>query len=280
MQQMREWLEEAGRDWASFGVEQRINVAAGTPDDWRQTADERARSGPPTCRSRRWAVVSRVPAATSSGCEKRRRRSRDRRSRIERYAEEHTTPPEQLLVELEAETEATLAYPEMMAGGVQGRFARVSRLQPGGLPRARDRQRTAATPRCPWQKVSRPTAASTRARSTSSAEVARRYIARSPYADSHHRAPPARPRGDLTARRGFDLPHRRRQDRLHRLLRSRLPRLRGCLIAADNTLSGGRAVDGTRPEIVAFNEHVRQDERVVSVLLPFRDGVTLIRRRS
>ena len=49
-----------------------------------------------------------------------------------------------------------------------------------------------------------------------------------------------------------------------------LPRLseRG-LIAADNTLSGGRAVDGSRPEIVAFNEHVRGDERVVSVLLPF-----------
>jgi probable F420-dependent oxidoreductase len=40
MQRMREWLEEAGRDWASFGVEQRINVAAGTPDDWRQAMDE------------------------------------------------------------------------------------------------------------------------------------------------------------------------------------------------------------------------------------------------
>jgi probable F420-dependent oxidoreductase len=40
MQQMREWLEEAGRDWSSFGVEQRINVAAGTSDEWRQTADE------------------------------------------------------------------------------------------------------------------------------------------------------------------------------------------------------------------------------------------------
>ena len=59
-----------------------------------------------------------------------------------------------------------------------------------------------------------------------------------------------------------------------------LPRLseRG-LIAADNTLSGGRAVDGSRPEIVAFNEHVASDERVVCVLLPVRDGVTLIRRR-
>jgi caffeoyl-CoA O-methyltransferase len=59
-----------------------------------------------------------------------------------------------------------------------------------------------------------------------------------------------------------------------------LPRLsEHGLIAADNTLSGGRAVDGSRPEIVAFNEHVKSDERVTSVLLTVRDGVTLIRRR-
>ncbi len=63
-----------------------------------------------------------------------------------------------------------------------------------------------------------------------------------------------------------------------------LPRLseRG-LIAADNTLWSGRVLDesddsdGTKA-IRAFNEHVRADERVVSVMLTVRDGVTLIRR--
>lgn len=40
MERMREWVEEAGRDWSSLGIEQRINVAAGTPDDWRRAADE------------------------------------------------------------------------------------------------------------------------------------------------------------------------------------------------------------------------------------------------
>jgi probable F420-dependent oxidoreductase len=40
MQRMREWVAEAGRDWASFGVEQRISVADGTPDVWRQTVEE------------------------------------------------------------------------------------------------------------------------------------------------------------------------------------------------------------------------------------------------
>ncbi len=40
IEQMRTWLEEAGRDWSAFGIEQRINVAAGTPDEWRQAAEE------------------------------------------------------------------------------------------------------------------------------------------------------------------------------------------------------------------------------------------------
>jgi caffeoyl-CoA O-methyltransferase len=63
-----------------------------------------------------------------------------------------------------------------------------------------------------------------------------------------------------------------------------LPKLaeRG-LIAADNTLWSGRVLDdsdeseGTQA-IRAFNEHVRADSRVISVMLTVRDGVTLIRR--
>ena len=50
------------------------------------------------------------------------------------------------------------------------------------------------------------------------------------------------------------------------------------LIAADNTLSSGRVLDGEGP-IVAFNEHVRSDPRAVRVILSVRDGITLIRRR-
>jgi caffeoyl-CoA O-methyltransferase len=62
-----------------------------------------------------------------------------------------------------------------------------------------------------------------------------------------------------------------------------LPRLseRG-LIAADNTLWSGRVIDDSEQEestraIRAFNDHVRDDGRVVAVMLSVRDGVTLIR---
>jgi probable F420-dependent oxidoreductase len=40
MERMREWLREAGRDPSRFGIEARIDVSKGTPEDWRAAADE------------------------------------------------------------------------------------------------------------------------------------------------------------------------------------------------------------------------------------------------
>jgi predicted O-methyltransferase YrrM len=55
------------------------------------------------------------------------------------------------------------------------------------------------------------------------------------------------------------------------------------LIVADNVLWSGRVAEDDPDErtrtIMAFNDHVRNDERVVAVVLTVRDGMTLIRRR-
>ena len=40
MEQFRTWAQEAGRDPDAIGIEQRIDVSEGTPDDWRAAADE------------------------------------------------------------------------------------------------------------------------------------------------------------------------------------------------------------------------------------------------
>ena len=40
LEKMRAWREAAGKDWASFGIEARINAGTGTPDDWRKTREE------------------------------------------------------------------------------------------------------------------------------------------------------------------------------------------------------------------------------------------------
>ena len=54
------------------------------------------------------------------------------------------------------------------------------------------------------------------------------------------------------------------------------------VIAVDNVLWSGRVLDPREKDdqaIVAFNERVRADERVTAVMVPIRDGLTLIRRK-
>ena len=51
------------------------------------------------------------------------------------------------------------------------------------------------------------------------------------------------------------------------------------VILADNTLFGLDSEGETAQAIARFNEHILRDDRVEAVLLPFREGLTLIRRR-
>ena len=52
------------------------------------------------------------------------------------------------------------------------------------------------------------------------------------------------------------------------------------LIAADNTLFGLDPDGETARDMARFNDHVLHDERVEAVLLPIREGLTLIRSRG
>lgn len=64
-----------------------------------------------------------------------------------------------------------------------------------------------------------------------------------------------------------------------------LPRVRpGGYILADNTLWDGKVVDGEAHDpqtegILAFNDLIAGDERVEKVILPIRDGMTIIRKK-
>lgn len=64
-----------------------------------------------------------------------------------------------------------------------------------------------------------------------------------------------------------------------------VPRMRpGGIILVDNTLSHGRVIDPAATDedvagIRAFNDHAVADERVVLVLLPIGDGLTMARKK-
>jgi caffeoyl-CoA O-methyltransferase len=119
------------------------------------------------------------------------------------------------------------------------------------------------------------------------AEVARRYIGQSPYVDriTIHLGPALDTIAGLEGEFDFVFIDADKPNYV-KYYEAVLPRLsEHGFIAADNTLWSGRVLDesddseGTRA-IRAFNEHVRADDRVVSVMLSIRDGVTLIRPRG
>jgi caffeoyl-CoA O-methyltransferase len=206
---------------------------------------------------------------------------------IERYAEEHTTPPEPLLAELAEETRATLESPQMLTGTVEGRFLELlvyaSRprrvLELGTYSGYSALSMAAGLP--PGGRID------TCELDENRAAVARRYIGQSPYADriTIHLGPALDTIGRLDGEFDFVFIDADKPNYVN-YYEAVLPRLteRG-FVAADNTLWSGRVLDdaeddeGTRA-IKAFNEHVKSDPRVTSVMLSVRDGVTLIRPKG
>jgi caffeoyl-CoA O-methyltransferase len=204
---------------------------------------------------------------------------------IERYAEIHTTPHPPYLEALAEETRTTLSAPGMMVGPVEGRvlqtlvfmssarrvleigtFSGYSALSmAAGLPDDGHIVTCEVEPR--------------------HAELARRHIAASPFADRIE----VRLGRALDTILGLDGPFDLvfiDADKTGYIdyYEAVLPKLapRG-VIVADNTLWGGAVADPTdagerTKEVRAFNDHVASDPRVVCVQMTVRDGMTLIRR--
>ena len=206
---------------------------------------------------------------------------------IEEYAVTHTTAPPELLQELAAETRETLRSPQMLTGTVEGRFLellvfglsakRVLELgtysgysalsMAAGLPEAGHIDTCEAD--------------------ETHAEVARRYIAQSPYADriTVHLGPALDTIAQLEGEFDFVFVDADKENYVN-YYDALLPRLaeRG-LMAFDNTLWSGRVLgdeadsEGTRV-MKELNDRLAGDDRVVAVQLTVRDGVTLVRRRA
>ena len=203
---------------------------------------------------------------------------------IERYAEAHTTPDPQLLQRLAEETKATLQRPQMLTGTIEGRFLEFIVYMTGA------RRILELGTFSGYSAISMAAALPSGGRidtcevEEEHAAVARRYIEEAGYADriSIHLGPALDTLGRLEGEFDFVFIDADKENYVN-YYEAVLPRLseRG-LIAADNTLWSGRVIEEAEQEestlaIRTFNDHVRDDVRVVSVMLSVRDGVTLIR---
>jgi caffeoyl-CoA O-methyltransferase len=205
---------------------------------------------------------------------------------IERYAEEHTTAPSDLLRRLAAETQAELHSPQMLTGPIEGRLLEflVFALRPkrvlelGTYSGYSSLSMAAALP--PGGHID------TCEVDQAHADVARRYHEEAGVTDriTIHLGPAletiARLEGD------FDLVFIDADKPSYpAYYEALLPRLsENGLVVLDNTLWSGRVVDpDDSPETAAItelNDRIAADPAVIAVMLTVRDGVTLVRRAS
>jgi caffeoyl-CoA O-methyltransferase len=204
---------------------------------------------------------------------------------LEAYASEHTTAPPDFLEALATDLVATLDFPGMMVGRLEGRFLEMLTFALGAqsvLEIGTFGGYSALSMAAGLAPGGRITSCEISPRH---AEFARRHIAASPYADRIEVVVGPAIETIATLEGPFDLvfidaDKAGYPDYFEAVLPKLSPR---GLIAADNTLWSGRILDPTDQSedtvvLRRFNDALAVDPRVVVVQTTVRDGVTLIRR--
>ena len=200
--------------------------------------------------------------------------------RIERYVEELSSPHEDLLAELSAETADVLGMTEMLTGPVAGRFLEL--LVWFGRPKRVVEIGTFSGHSALAMAAALPEGGRIDAceLDPERAAFAQRYFDRSPHGSkiTLHVGPALESIAQLEGEFDFVFLDADKEGYVD-YYEAVLPRLsKHGLIVADNTLANGRVIEGEGPDIADFNEHVAADPRSVQVILSVRDGMTLIRR--
>ena len=203
---------------------------------------------------------------------------------VEQYATEHTSAEPALLVELAQATREFSQAHTMMVGRLEGRFLKMLVAAVGARSVLEIGTFTGYSALAMAEALPGDGRLITCELDATHADMARRFIARSPYADMIEvRVGPALE--TVRALEGtFDFifidadkpSYVDYYEAAHPLLSDR------GVIAVDNVLWSGRVVDesDTSENTVAlrrFNDHVMADPRVECVTVPIRDGVMLIR---
>lgn len=203
------------------------------------------------------------------------------RPKVERYAEEHTTPPTPLLAEVAATTRSAMELPEMMVGAVEGALLAmlVAMLCPRRILEIGTF--TGYSALCMAEAMPAGCRIVTLESDARHAEFARAHIAASPYADrvEVREGLALETLSELTG--PFELVFIDADKPSYiRYLDAVLPLLdaRG-IVAVDNVLHFAITADaGDAAAVEAFNAHVAARADLVHVTLTVRAGLMLIRR--
>jgi caffeoyl-CoA O-methyltransferase len=207
--------------------------------------------------------------------------------KIEEYAEEHTSPDGELFERLAEETREKTTAPQMMVGRIEGRFlatlVRLSGarriLELGTFTGYSSISMASALP--PDGKII------TCDVDPDATGIARRYMDESGHGDKIEIRLGPGLETIATLEGPFDIVFIDADKPSYKAYyEAALPLLaENGLVIADNVLWSGRVVDEDEDDdstraIKDFNEHVRNDDRVVSVMLSVRDGMTLVQKRG
>ena len=205
----------------------------------------------------------------------------------EEYSRQHTTPESELLARLNRETHLKMVYPRMLSGQVMGSFLKmICRMTKPGLV-LEIGTFTAYSALYMAEGLPEDAMLHTIEVNPEQEEIISRYIRESGL--EHKITVHYGKAADIIPRFGelFDLvfidANKEDYPVYYKMLIGKMRS--GGIILADNTFWGGKIFDPKNLNdretrgILEFNEMVQADERVENVMLPFRDGVMMIRKK-
>ncbi|MBI9033750.1 MAG: class I SAM-dependent methyltransferase [Bacteroidales bacterium] len=205
---------------------------------------------------------------------------------LERYAENHTSEEENLLYQLNRETHLKVLLPRMLSGKVQGKFLKfVSQMiQPKRILEIGTY--TGYSALCLAMGLREDGELVTIDKNAELEIIASKYFQKSENRDKIRFISGDAMQVIPQLEGDFDLifldADKSNYLNYYKLLIDRVPK--GGYILADNVLWSGKVVQELDPKdvdtkaILEFNQYVQDDPGVENVLLPFRDGLLLIKK--
>ena len=206
--------------------------------------------------------------------------------RLEEYILQHTTPESPLRKQLWREAHVRLLRARMLSGHLQGNFLQMLCRLKGAKCVLELGTYTGYAAHCLAEALEEGGEVHTIESDDEIEDFIRSFINEAPYKERIHLH-----LGDaltllpsLLERYSFDLVYidanKREYLEYYELILPHLPS--GALILADNTLWDGKVIEEPTPNdaqtqsILRFNDYVQHDTRVENLILPLRDGLSLI----